>query len=401
MSAPLQILLGLSLLALAGATAWARRDAAHPSVLVTALWGGLLTSFQLLPHSMSPVSMETTLLVTAAAVSFWLGCLARPRVRQTPIRRDQWDATALRPWLYGVALLGLPFYVLRALDIAESANLTELWYVNLRIALSFDEADFITYGPLAYLVPVAFASTLIELVCSKAVLFERKGWVMFVVAISYAVLSTGRTYLLLLLVSVAFVLLAQRRISLRRIAYAGVIGIGLIFFGIGILANKVAVDVVEGVNLTPFDALALYVLSPLAALDVALRAGISLDWGLNMLRTPLAVVKALGGDAVVVPLVKEYVFVPEATNVYTVFLPYLKDFGVAGAIAALFAFGAGHTYLYEKAKAQDPRWIIACALSLYPLAMQFFQDQYFSLLSTWVVYAVLIVPSFRRLRAAA
>ncbi len=390
-----QLVAGLALLALAAATAVFRRDAAHPGVLVTTLWGLLLTLFQVLPHSMSPVSMSTTLVVLGGATMFWAGSILVEDGDTVPFPRDRWKPTFMRPTFFWFALLGLPVYVLRALEVAESANLTELWFVNLRIALSFDEDGFLTYGVLAYLVPVAFASTLVELACSRSKLFERRGWIVFAASIGYAVLSTGRTYLLLLLVSVAFVILIQRRATARQILYAGVLGIIAVFFGVGVLANKVAVDVIEGVNKTPVDALALYLFSPLSALDVVFSAGMKLDWGLNVFRSPLAVLRALGADATVVPLVKEYVFVPDPTNVYTVYLPYLQDFGVPGAMAAMLMLGAAQAYLYARSKTQDPRLVIAFALSVYPLSMQFFQDQYFSLLTTWIVYAVLVGLSFR------
>lgn len=391
----LQITLSLALLALSVTTARLRRDAIHPSVLVTALWGTLLSLFQALPHSMTPISLSTTLLVVVGAVFFWFGCLLTPTPSTLPLGQVRWEATLLRPVLFWVAVAGLPLYCLRALEVAESANISEIWFVNLRIALSFDEGDFLTYGPLAYLLPLAFTSTLIELAASRAVLFERRGWLAFASSVVYAVLSTGRTFLLLLLLAVGFMLLVQRRVSLGRFLFFGLFGIALVFFGIGALANKIAVDVVESVNLTPLDSLALYVFSPLSALDVALNANRALDWGLNIFRSPLAVLKVLGFDVVVVPLVKEYVDVPLPTNVYTFFLPYVHDFGIPGVLAALVALGTSHTVLYEKARGGDPRLVMACALSVYPLTMQFFQDQYLSLLTTWVQFGVLITFSFK------
>lgn len=391
----LQLILALSLIGLSLSTAWLRRDPGHPSVLVTALWGGLLTMFHLLPHSMYAVSLRTTLLIVAGVVCFWVGCLVVADAPAQAAQPKRWQSTGLRPALFWISIAGLPVYCLRALDIADSAGVSELWFVNLRIALTLDSADHIGYGVLAYLVPVAFTSTLVELAASRSRFLEWRGWLVFASSLVYAVLSSGRTYLIMLLFAIAFILLLQGRVSGRKILGFGIAGVAVIFFGIGALANKIVVDAADGANLTPLDSLALYIFSPLSALDLALDSDSPLEWGLNVLRSPLAVLNALGLDATVVPLVKEFVFVPQPTNVYTVFLPYVQDFGVAGALLAMLLFGAIHTHLFAKAKTRDPRYVIGYSLSIYPLGMQFFQDQYFSLLTTWVLFGGLVALSFR------
>lgn len=391
----MQLILALSLIGLSLSTAWLRRDPGHPSVLVTALWGGLLTLFHLLPHSMYPISLGTTLLVVAGVVCFWLGCLVVPDAAVHAAQPRRWQSTWLRPALFWTSIAGLPVYCLRALDIADSAGVSELWFVNLRIALTLDTGEYLGYGVLAYLVPLAFTSTFVELAASRSRFLERRGWLVFLSSLVYAVLSSGRTYLVMLLFTIAFILLLQGRTSGRRMLGFGIAGVAVIFFGVGALANKIVADAADGASLTPLDSLALYIFSPLSAFDLALGADSSLQWGLNILRSPLAVLNALGLDATVVPLVKEFVFVPQPTNVYTVFLPYVRDFGAAGALLALALFGAIHTHLFVKAKSQDPRYVIGYSLSIYPLGMQFFQDQYFSLLTTWVLFGGLIALSFR------
>jgi oligosaccharide repeat unit polymerase len=184
--------------------------------------------------------------------------------------------------------------------------------------------------------------------------------------------------------------------------WVGVALIGGVFFGLGWLFNKIGEDSPNVNALSALDALSLYLLGSLAALDHTLLQGSApLDWGLNSFRSVLAVVDAMGFNVTVIPLVKEYVFVPDATNVYTVYLPYLQDFGPVGVVVFLGFFGWLHARLYRAAKSQDPRLVILYALSVYPLLMQFFQDQYFSLLTTWVVFALLVLASFRRRAASA
>lgn len=39
-------------------------------------------------------------------------------------------------------------------------------------------------------------------------------------------------------------------------------------------------------------------------------------------------------------------------------------------------------------------FVLLFSLSMYPLFMQFFQDQYFSLLTTWVIFMTLLILPF-------
>ena len=63
-------------------------------------------------------------------------------------------------------------------------------------------------------------------------------------------------------------------------------------------------------------------------------------------------------------------------------------------------FGRMHGSLYLRAKLGDPRCVVLYGLSVYPLLMQFFQDQYLSLLTTWVQLGLLVWLCFRRTLAS-
>lgn len=392
----LQVVLWCCMAALTVAVATYTRDALHPGVMLPGLWSIVGAAYLALPHEMHPLRLETVLLLNAAVLAFVVASLA-VATAPPPDRSAVLRSTTVREVLFWLALLGLPAFMWRALAIAESAAFTESMLINLRIALTGEFDDVQTYGVLAYLIPVSFTSTLVELASSRQRLFERRGWIALIVALSYAVLATGRTFLFVLLIALAFVALVQRRMRPASMLWVGMVMLGGAFFGLGWLFNKIGEDSPNIYALGALDALSLYLLGSLAALDhVLAQPGTSLDWGLNTFRSVMAVLDAAGFDVKVVPLVKEYVFVPEATNVYTVFLPYLRDFGSVGAVLFMALFGWMHARLYRSAKSQDPRMVILYALSVYPLLMQFFQDQYFSLLTTWVVFAVLVLMSFRR-----
>jgi oligosaccharide repeat unit polymerase len=326
---------------------------------------------------------------------FSLGSLAGTG-KPSPEQQDHFETTAWRTVLFWLALLGLPLFAYRAMQIAESAAFTESMLINLRIALTGEDGEMQTYGALGYLIPVAFASTLIELASSPRLNYAPRLWVMLAASVGYSVLATGRTYLFLLFIAMSFVALVQRRIRPSALVWLGAAIVALLFFGLGWLFNKIGEDSPNVNALSALDALNLYLLGSLAGFDAWMTTYTPLDWGLNVFRSLMAVGAALGLQVQVVPLVKDYVFVPEPTNVYTVFLPYVQDFGRLGALTFFAFFGWLHARLYKAARSQDPRWVILYALAMYPLLMQFFQDQYFSLLTTWIQFGVLIWLSFRR-----
>lgn len=406
MQSGLLALMVMAMLLLATGIARYTRDALHPGVLQVGLWGCVGLCYQLLPHGMRPLSPYTLLLVTLGCLAFALASLAVARHPRTAsgialpaADRDAWGTTLVRPLLFWVALLGLPLFLTKAVEIADSISLTESMLLNLRIALTGEDGDTQTYGLLAYLLPVSFTSTLVELAASRRRGFELKGWVALLVSLGYSVLSTGRTYLFVLFIALAFIALMQRRIRPAAMAWVGLALVGLLFFGMGWLFDKIGEDSPNTNALSALDAFSLYLLGSLAAFDLWLAAPPPLDWGLNVLRSPIAVLASLGLNIQVPALVKEYVYIPEPTNVYTVFLPYVTDFGLMGAIGAFAFFGWLQARLYRAARTGDPRMVILYALSMYPLLLQFFQDQYFSLLTTWVVFAVLVLASFRRVPA--
>lgn len=391
-----QLALALALLALAVGVGLQRRDALHPGVLQAGQWGLICIAYSVLPHSFRDIDNSTSMLITTASATFVLASItAQSHLPSTA--STTYDSTAMRPLLFWVALLGLPVFAWRALELASTADFTESFFINLRIALTREDDEAVTYGVLGYLLPIAFVSTLVELTSSKARLFELRGWVSLVVSITYAMLATGRTFIFLLFIAVAFVALVQQRVRPVQLFFGGAIFIGVGFFGLGVLVNKVGDGLDNTAALTALDAFFLYLFSGLAAFDLINVAPAALDGGLNVFRSPLAVARAMGFDVLVVPLVKEYVFVPEPTNVYTVMLPYVRDFSWPGLLFFFALFGRMHGSLYCRARLGDPRYVVLYGLSVYPLMMQFFQDQYVSLLTTWIQLCALVWLCFRRI----
>ena len=395
MTLAMQLFLALSLVALAFGVGLYRRDSLHPAVLQAGQWGLIGIAYAVTPHSFRDIDASTSMLITTATAAFVLASITAGSRRQSTVGTS-YHSTALRPLLFWIALLGLPVFAWRAQELASTADFTESFFINLRIALTREDGEAVTYGALGYLLPIAFVATLVELTSSNARFFERRGWVSLAIAIAYAMLATGRTFIFLLFIAIAFIALVQRRVRPMQLVLGSAAFVGVGFFGLGMLVNKVGDGMDNTAALTALDAFALYLLSGLAAFDLVHATPAALDWGLNVLRSPIAVARALGFDVQVLPLVKDYVFVPEPTNIYTVMLPYVRDFSWPGLLFFFALFGRMHGSLYLRAKLGDPRCVVLYGLSVYPLLMQFFQDQYLSLLTTWVQLGALVWLCFRR-----
>lgn len=108
--------------------------------------------------------------------------------------------------------------------------------------------------------------------------------------------------------------------------------------------------------------------------------------GADTFRLFIAIGDALFGLHNAVPLVNEFITIGNGitTNVYTFYDFYIRDFGIIYALMMQYVVAVIHGVSYNKMKKGNLFSIFIFSMLSYPLLMQFFQDQYFSLLSTWV-----------------
>ena len=109
--------------------------------------------------------------------------------------------------------------------------------------------------------------------------------------------------------------------------------------------------------------------------------------GLYTFRFFLAIIRALGFNVTVVPMVEEYItnINGNVGNVYTFYKWYANDFGLLYAMVWQFFIGMLHGYIAKKLTLKrTEKWLVIYAMSFYPLIMQFFMDEYITMLSTWI-----------------
>lgn len=106
-----------------------------------------------------------------------------------------------------------------------------------------------------------------------------------------------------------------------------------------------------------------------------------------------AIFNKMGADVEVEPLIEEYVenINGNIGNVYTFYHWYAKDFGLIYAVCMQLVIGMLHGILYKNTyQKRTHSWLIMHSLFYYPLIMQFFMDEYSTLLSLWLQYIVML-----------
>lgn len=322
---------------------------------------------------------------------FSLGCFLatrRYRFQTCPTKALLIEKDTVLAIMFWIALLGLPIFIINVHRLAAHGP-TGILLLDLRLALT--SGKDIGFGPAFYLVPVAFSSAALHGLLEYHSCASKSRFVVSVlVAATYSVFMTGRTFIFLLVLLITGVFLISRRLRVAQLAPWS-LGVMLIAF------ISIAVVMQKGGNsraplrenlATLSNNFRVYLLGALPACDALMKAPPAPTWGSNTFRTVLKITNKIGYDTPPPPLIQKYVRVPMPMNVYTVYQTYLMDFSYWGVLTIQFVLGIWHGYLYRRACQAKPLFVCLYALFLYPLAMQFFQDEYTNFLIICVMLTI-------------
>ncbi|MFX0132880.1 MAG: O-antigen polymerase [Candidatus Hodarchaeota archaeon] len=397
---------------------WRRfRDVCYPGFLQAFIWTVILIAFSFLGKLFDAVSLKLFLVLVLGLVAFSIGSIMST-LRHVPSRKvvDIHQGTLPRPIVLWTFLLIpasiLPAYLARTLYLANQGPSDSILQ-NIRIfpAISDITTEMtvggVRYGILSYVQPLSICLTVSFILLFATRKYKSKTAIVITLTLSaaFSVLTLGgRTSLFLLLLSTLGIPLIIRRLR-PGIFFVVIIALGLIIFAtIGILVGK------GGSLKQPFnenisglgEQFLKYSFGPVVALDKLLNSKYEFEMGRHTLRFFLVVLQHLGFRTSPPQLVREYVLIPFPINVYTIYDPYYRDFGLLGILVIQFLLGMWHGALYKRAT--KPRAsataVLIYVIFLYPLVFQFFQDQYASLLSMWVQYGlwIFLFTKFLRLR---
>jgi oligosaccharide repeat unit polymerase len=302
-----------------------------------------------------------------------------PEYRERLVLLGQWVSAAALPLIY-----------LSASSIAGESVFTSAGYVALRTAFT---RDGVSYGALGYFMTLSFVVASIRL----SQLFDRRTSVFNVimavgVAAAMSYLTTGRAFFMMLFCFLLFPLVVRGKITMKGITLSAAL-LGVSFVIVAMLTGKgLSPDASLEENLEgAAGILRVYFMSPVFAMGSVFDAHDPSTMGEYTFRFFYALGNAFGMDNTVVPLIREFVDIPDSTNVFTVMDPYYRDFGVWGVMGFAVLSSIFHMALYEAARKRGGPYVFIYAATMFALVMQFFQDMYMSLLSTWIQVAFLYV----------
>ncbi|NOX65195.1 MAG: oligosaccharide repeat unit polymerase [Chlorobi bacterium] len=378
------------------------KNIAAPSFLYTFIWfivlllHFLVAKFNLI--SINSLSNEILLFFLLGTIFFNAGSFfsimvyhkSHPREYKTKFVRVH---NFFDNFMLLIPLLFLPVVYLKSLYLAYNSGIENL-FLGLRYQKNYGGESL---GVLQYLTIWAiFDATWRYLLYKHNVsVWMQKGKmiVAFSSAFFYAILSTGKTFPFLIIITLIGLKFLANEVKIKQ----GVIFVSslfLVFFFFSVFLEKGASPNNSfTVNLILVNQTLLnYMLGPQSALDSVFQNSIAYDLGFNSFRFFFAFFYKIGiSDIEPFNLVQVFTFVPFPTNAYTYYYPYILDFGVIFSFLTLFIFGFFHTKSFLHAKRGSLVYSYIYALMLYPLFMSFFQDQYLSLLSTWLQFAIFIL----------
>jgi len=401
------LLCGSNLLLLVVANYFLHRDVLYPGFLQAVLWFIVVALCIVYRDMFIPIPESLFTLLLAGVVVFGMGAFVASYNHTASKTRNYVDVTTLPSdkavvILAIVVILGLFPYLSRISELAASGPSTNS-FINLRYNASVNLEETGGIGRVSYFITLSYVLAGIAILKRqgpRAPTISKPLTILFLaIAFVYGLLSSGRGQLLtLLLIALTIPLILRAARPGRTVVILACVGT-ILFAGVGIALEKGGnIGSTVGENLTTMrESVVTYILGGVPALGSFLKdRGPDVAFGANSFRSVFALFQALGFSTSAAPLVQPYLDVPMPVNVYTIYQPYVLDFGLVGGLLALFAIGFAHGVLYTRATTARPKalWVFLFAVSTLPLSMQAFQDMYFSLLSLWIQYATYGVVFF-------
>lgn len=354
-----------------------------PALLAPLEWMLVSLSYVVLQASLSPISNTAAWVLAIGIAGFSAGAHAGMRLewrfdisasgRPARSREIDWALVLISAVALVLMLAkALEYYPIRA-DMQWFGR--DSWYEGLRTYLVREKRG--SYGWVGYGLGFSFTA------CCYLILRFRRGGSLFpaiasvIVSCGFVVLGTGRTFILLLVCLLLSCALPNNRMQrLYLLALVPLLASG-IFMAIPFLGGRMSFETLKPL----FE---LYFIGPLESFAWGVDGGLPPTNGAMTFRTIWAVLNALGLHFEVVDMIQPNSPTRLAGNVYTVFMPYFRDFGKFGVGLFFCAIGFVHGVVFKQAMRGRPLMMVVNGVLFYALVMQFFQDQYFGLLSQWI-----------------
>lgn len=384
-------------LSIFGVNYYVGKNLFYPPAIFTLIWTIVILSYVLFlsNHTTSSaffLETKTLFVFLIGEILFSISGLLTYKHQSVAITSVKFELKhKLDHWLFIILIIMLPVYIKAIINVVDNSKLAN---VNFYLALRHEYVNNgVNLGFLDYLNTIsvfsfAFLQYKLNFLTENKKSNRRTLYkiLFYITVFTYAFLSTGRTYFVLLLSIYLSVKVIAKSIKKYHIITASVLFLIIFIANAFILGKGASVDDSASENVTSiFENFTIYFLGGAYGFDSSVKSGFVYEYGENVFRFFITVAHSFGlTDTKPKELVMPYITNPIISNVYTLYYNYFKDFGFLGLLFNLI-WGFVHTTFYYKAKLKPTFLnVYFFALLMYPLLMSFFQDQYMSLLSTWI-----------------
>ena len=372
----------------------------YPPTHFAVIWAVLLAISLVFADSIFPLSVDAVTVFAIGAVAFSAGGAVRLVFEQR--RPREYGSAApqpvnsaverlLRAGLIGLVLL-FPVYWRYVLSLADQ-RFSNIWWAirSGSIAQSefqgqkpIEQLFFDNVAVAAILLALAAMTHLGERGSSRLVAFG-----LIATATAYNMATGSRAGAAMVLMGAWGIQMMKRGRFFWRYVVVGLLGALLMYLPIALLRMTKSGDVgsmAASDMRVVGDTAILYTVGPLVSFDAYLQNPSSLDetWSISFFF--LRAANRLGLDVHAPSTHLGYVSVGQAgaSNVYTMYLAYYADFGMAGVILLSAIVGYGLVWLYSAASSRGSYLLILYGLAFNEICKSGFNEGFFNGLNTWI-----------------
>jgi oligosaccharide repeat unit polymerase len=376
-----------------------KRRVLYPPVIYSAIWSLDLGIFEISPIKLNEVHAVTWWVIASGALVFSIGgCMARfvPRAAITTRVSELSRPTVSRLGrviLLSISVLGV---LIMLHDVAQRGSGGS---GNLLVAARQSYLDSANAGnaPDSLISNLPLISICVTIIC----LIEGRDkffWTALPLSLTCCILSTGRTFVLMLFSTVVGTLLLKRKkdnlAGLFKLAFVPFL-LFVALFVILVFTSKDTSDFRGDKGAIVQNFALAYIVTPIPALDYVLTHRSEYAHAVNHTFGFFSLIAGrLGFEIKVPPAFDDAIAVPLPTNVYTAYKFFFTDFGFIGVFLAFSVIGLCQTVVYLRAEAGGRVSLYLCALLIYPAIISIFDDQYVGSIFLLLKAAALAVVYF-------
>jgi oligosaccharide repeat unit polymerase len=343
-------------------------DIFSPWFLTAAVWFAILFLF-LFNETLDPLGPQFLTSVTIWVPIFCVSSLLTYYALPAHEKKEKGTSIDINTGVFNVlfflSVVMTPLYLYRIMQTIMLFDPADMLY-NLRIMAVYGEQD---YGILKYSSVINMSLLAVAIWHYPKTPLWKLLTIYFECGLSaFAIMEKGMLFFFL--TATVFVLYEKKVIKVRSIAIGAAVVVVLFFL---MNSARDSSEVSDEDKMTFIDFFALYILSPSVAYE-RISEDLSGQFGSNTFYAFYNILNRFGADFEINLKLKEFVWVPIPTNVYTIFQPFFQDFGQKGVALFAFLYGSLSGWAYRLFRNGNVFGKCVYIYIAYVLILQFFQD---------------------------